>query len=447
MSKEEVFDNDLAIRKHIEQELGKEIPAKEKVIILGREELSTELNACYLNIISLLRKYCDVPENYYKIIALWIIGTYTHDSFETFPLLFINAAKGSGKSRLVKLIIALSKNGKIVLDLKEAPLFRTAKGSTLALDEFENLGSKENSTIRTLLNACYKKGSTVERLKKASANGEEKFVIESFDLYTAIVIANIWGMEEVLADRCLQVFLDKSDKKSITKLIEDFQSNFEVKHVKRTLESIQCSLCSVVTENNIAKGWNNYIISKYSTATLTTLYTYTTLTTLTTLDTEKPMYSGVVSFSDKVWEMIDKTEIDGRNLELLFPIFIIARAINQEIFEEILAVSATIIRDRKNEEFVESKDISLIDFVSGKSVLGNVWLSVNDLTKEFRQFVSSEEEETKWMNSKWFGRALKRNKLIADKRRKGRGIEVLLDVEKAKSKLKMFKEDVTEQPK
>ena len=46
-----------------------------------------------------------------------------------------------------------------------------------------------------------------------------------------------------------------------------------------------------------------------------------------------------------------------------------------------------------------------------------------------------EEQDDKWLNEKWLGRALKRLKLIVDKRRLGSGIEVTLDIKKAKQKV------------
>jgi hypothetical protein len=62
--------------------------------------------------------------------------------------------------------------------------------------------------------------------------------------------------------------------------------------------------------------------------------------------------------------------------------------------------------------------------------------SVKELVNQFRQF---SDENSDWLNAKWFGRALKRLNLIVDKRRKGHGIEVSLDIPKAKNKSLMFK--------
>jgi len=76
-----------------------------------------------------------------------------HSQFMTFPILFINAMRGSGKSRFLNLSSNLANQGIYVhSNLTEAVAFRT-KGS-LFIDEFESLGSKEKQTLRELLKFC-----------------------------------------------------------------------------------------------------------------------------------------------------------------------------------------------------------------------------------------------------------------------------------------------------
>jgi hypothetical protein len=399
-------------------------------------DLKLELGKVYESIIEQLNKYTDLPKEAYSIIPLWIIGTYFHSSFETFPLLFFNATKGSGKSRLCKLCSSMAKNGKIVIDMKEAVLFRTAKNHTLVIDEFEGVGSKDNMTLRTLINASYKKGVAVERMKKVqSKEGKgEEHVVERFDLYTPVIMANIWGMEDVLADRCIQIVIDKSDKQIITKLIEDFENNPEILKIKSSLNNISVVWCSVVTEKNIAKAWNSYVLERYR-DTLTTLYTYTTQTTQTTLSQE----------DFDTFRQIDETKIDGRNLELFFPLFMMARLINEDVFKNFLKIAKDKVSEKKHEEYAESKDVTLVDFISKKDIWLGSWKSIHDITVEFKATTSEDPEGEKWLNDKWFGRALKRMKLISRKRRVGKGIEVMLDITKAKEQLRRYKEIIEEE--
>ena len=135
------------------------------------EELLT-LKLIYERIIIVLKRYCDLKDEYYSLIALWIMGTYCHKEFPTFPYLFFNAMKGSGKSRLLKLIIHLSNNGRLINNMSEAVLFRTASMRTFGIDEFEHVGNKEKASLRELLNSAYKKGTVVERAVKIKTKEE-----------------------------------------------------------------------------------------------------------------------------------------------------------------------------------------------------------------------------------------------------------------------------------
>jgi hypothetical protein len=402
------------------------------------DEALVELRKCYDEIVFIIRRYIDMPEQYYHLIALWVLGTYVHDEFETFPLLFINAVKGSGKSRLLKIISALSRNGKIVLDLKEAVLFRTAKGNTILIDEFEGVAKKESGTLRTLINAAYKKGATVERMKKTLINGKEEHIVERFDLYTPVVMANIWGAEEVLQDRCITVILEKSNDSSRIKLIEDFDKSTLISALKVRLTQFSVVWCSVVTKKNTIEAWNNYIISKYPSCqneqiTPEYIYTYNTLN-----------YTKLHLDYNEMFNKIDETKIDGRNLELFFPLFFIAEALGEKAFNRTLQLSTNIVSEKKSEEYAESKDISLLDFISKSHEWRGMFKSVHDIAKEFKMVAVEDPEEEKWLNAHWVGRSLKRNKLVLKKRRLTRGVQVMIDIDKAGELLKRFREVIEE---
>ena len=78
---------------------------------LTEEDVKRLTVKVYEDIISLLSEWVDIPEDYKKIIAIWICGTYLHKKFSTFPYLFFNAMRGSGKTRLLKIISWLQYNG------------------------------------------------------------------------------------------------------------------------------------------------------------------------------------------------------------------------------------------------------------------------------------------------------------------------------------------------
>jgi hypothetical protein len=377
----------------------------------------------------ILRKYLDLNEEYYSIIALWIVGTYYHNEFISYPYLFFNAMRGSGKSRALKIISSLSKDGMYSMSPTESVLFRT-KG-TLCLDEIESIAGKDKQSIREVLNASYKKGVTVMRMKrKKTAAGEEQ-VVEKFEPYRPLCMANIWGMEEVLGDRSITLILEKSNDKSKTSLLEIWEQEEEYQNALKMLKSlIQCSLCSVVTDKNIYKEYNVYISCTY-----TNIHTYTNYTNYTTPTiTEELKDIELTSFFNK----LNESGITGRNLELFFPLILLAFIIDKDILlKRIIETAKNITAERKHEEEVESYDVLVYEFVSRfDSVLNH--LSVKDLTANFR---SSYELSEDWLNAKWFGRSLKRLGLIVNKRRVGQGIEVLLNSNKAKEKLKIFQKE------
>lgn len=411
---------------------GQPVEIDKEALELAKEK--EKLEGTFKDIKKILSDYLDIAESQKTIIALWIIGTHIHKEFETYPYLFLNAMRGSGKTRTLKIITALSKDGQLLASLTEAVLFRTT--GMLAIDEFESLGSKDKQALRELLNASYKKGVKIIRMrKKKSIDGEEQ-VAEQFEPYRPITMANIWGIEEVLGDRCISLILEKSDKEYYTKMIEDFTQNPTINKVKTDCTNFWCSLCSVVMKKNIISTWNNYIKNKYV-STLSTLTTLTTDTTLNTFEEEKEQDYGILDISSEdlsFCNRIDATGLDGRHLELYFPLFLIAKAINEDIFEETLTIAKNMVHERKMDEVTESKDVLIYKLV--KNCDGVKFYKISELTSHFKLMMG--EGEADWLNSKWVGRALKRLNLVVDRRRTSDGIEVTLNITKAEEKLKMF---------
>ncbi len=99
----------------------------------------------YDKIIEFYKRYTDLKEEYYHIIAIWLIGTYVHKQFNTYPFLFFNAMRGSGKTRTIKITSYIQKggDGTVLNNPSESVIFRTAEKQGLVFDEFEHIGSKD----------------------------------------------------------------------------------------------------------------------------------------------------------------------------------------------------------------------------------------------------------------------------------------------------------------
>jgi len=286
----------------------------------------------------------------------------------------------------------------------------------LAIDEFEGVSRKGGENLRELLNSAYKRGAKVKRMKQQKTDQGTEMVVEEFDVYRPIVLANIWGMENVLGDRCISLILERSSKKEITNLVEIFR---EEDIVKETIEILKrCSLCTCSFSVETYKEWNNYVKNNN---TNNTYYT----NNINNINNIIPFLA---------FKSIKSMELNGRELELSFPLCLLANEISPDILKETTLTLKDIFVAKKADELNENIDISLYDFVSQHTETG--FVSMNEIVSGFKEFLQSNDE---WINNKWMGRALKRLNLRKEDRRLGRGVSVILDIEKAQEKIKIFK--------
>ncbi|HUU88279.1 MAG TPA: hypothetical protein VMX17_11065 [Candidatus Glassbacteria bacterium] len=401
-------------KKEISEEEFKKLAQADVDIEGEREENKEKLLTAYRNIIDILKEYLDLREDYYNIIALWIIGTYFHKNFPSYPYLYFNAMKGSGKTRTINLITCLSKDGSVQNSMTEAVLFRT--GGTLAIDEFEGVSKKGSENLRELLNSAYKKGVKVKRMRQKKTDEGIRMEVEEFEVYRPIVLANIWGMENVLSDRCISVILEKSSRKEIINLIEIFGEELIVKETTQLLDLV--SLVSMSFHLERYSEWNNFI-KRNNTNTI-----YHTNNINNTNNTQ-------------AFKAINSMDLNGRELELSLPLCLIANEISDDsgdLLKETTLTLKTIFSQKKQEDLTENYDVSLYDFVSQYEKIE--WISMTQICNDFKEFLDTKDE---WINNKWLGRALKRLVLIKESKRLGRGRYVILDKEKAIEKIKMFK--------
>jgi hypothetical protein len=406
----------------------KEFTKKDMNFIMGENGLKRY----YKKINSILKYYMDLDKEYYSLVSCWILGTYFHKQFPSYPYLFFNAMKGSGKTRMLKIISNLAKNGKLVGSMTPAVLFRTAKLRTLCLDEIEGINAKGNENLKLLLNSAYKRGLSVERMsKRKTADGEEQ-VVEEFEVFCPIVMANIWGLGNVLADRSVSLILERSSKASITKLIENFEEEIEFKTTKGGMERL--------TENlkddqglfsHIFSKWNVYhknVVSKVS------IVSNVNIVNIVNNKGKADNIDNIDNFTT-LFDNIDKVNLSGRDLELFLPLFIIADMIDPEILKELLKTSKTIVKLRKERDQEENLDVKIYEFVAQSNYVG--YIETAQVVKDLREYYGEEES---WINSRGISRALNRLKLILNRRSTGKKRQVKLNIEKAQEKLLIFKE-------
>lgn len=391
------------------------------------ENLSDRIKEWYELIQSIFDTYMDMEKTDKKILGLWSIAANFKDSFHTFPFIFLNASKGSGKTRLLKILENVINHAKATPNLTEASLIRLPsqqKLNCLLIDEAERMNFREKATLRELLNQAYKKGGVVLRVEE----GKEKTrVVKEFPVFLGICIANIWGLESVLEDRCLTIILKKSNVPNITKIPEMFQfdERFGLTRSISLVYSVYVeSLISMVSEYLFkALLYYYHTLSSYS-----TLHTHTTYTTLIDQPLLKKEFLTMPTNVDIIFEHIKKSTLVGRDLELWLPLIITSALISEKFMIEVIEIAENKCLEKHEFEIMEDRDTIFASFL-GYYVKANgceMMIPVKDMKINFEKI----EGEKYWLSTQWIGRCLRRIGIIKNKRRIAKGVEIEINDKK-----------------
>jgi len=416
-----------------------------------KEEDIMTLKDCYDYLLKVLKEYVDMDEVYHPIVVTWIMGTYYHDAMITYPYLYLNATKAGGKTRFMRLGSFVAKNGDISITPSSASLFRQAQmGYSFFFDELEQITRKENTNLRLLLNAAYKRGMTVNRARKVTIDGVETYNIEKFEVFTPIAMANIWGLENVLQDRCITIRMDKSTNPCIVRKAELWEYDEKLHRTKKVLAQIAneffaineknsvVSVCMYTPKNIISEFllfWNK-LLRNYTTTYTTTNYTnYTTNENKPTIEdlikntdwleeNGTDLTNEYLQLSRKIWD----SNVGGRDLELFLPLIMMGHMIDDSVEQELINAMGQIVSEKKQDDVEENQDNMLLSFLIDADRTIS-WYRVQDLASTFK--LVCEED---WITAKWVGKALKRLRIIKFKRRRSHGIEVQINWKKVEMK-------------
>jgi len=338
----------------------------------------------YFKVKKAWQTFLEFPEpRVYKFITLWSIGTYFFHLFESYPYILLYGLKRTGKTRTLTVASLICFNAIFSNSISTSSLFRLIQSGrcTLLLDEAENLAIKERvQELRNLLLAGYKRGAKVWRTEKTRG---ERLVPEQFEVYSPKMLANIQGFEDVLADRGITIIMKRSRNREIT--------DREPKETDKSWQEIRDSL-----------------------------------------------YTLYLQFASEVSDVCGVCEVEGANvsereLELWRPIFALAKFFDKYVPEEKLVgemaeMASLEAKEKQTENVTETPELLLVQALI-KIVEREGFYKVKDIVSALADMF---EDEQKWLNTKWCGRALKRLGLVEDKRRVGSGVEVYLKPEKVK---------------
>lgn len=153
-------------------------------------------------------------------IALWMIGTHCFQSFDAFAYVVITSkTKRSGKTRLSEIMSFASSNPMNFSAMTPSTLFRVINPDpkryysesnpfippTVVFDEAESLSSEAAGTMRSVLNAGYRKGQTVPRTV-----GQD---VIQFKVYCPKIFILIGDVFDTLRDRSIVISMMRGEAK------------------------------------------------------------------------------------------------------------------------------------------------------------------------------------------------------------------------------------------
>jgi hypothetical protein len=156
------------------------------------------------NIEAYLRSYLSFPNDQpFLPLTLFVLLEHCWDEcFDEVPYLLISAAtQGSGKTRVLELLLFLAGGERAILldgDITRAALYTEIETMqrVILIDEAEKLQST-SSPFRPILNSGYRRGATV--LRKIGGENEE------FSIFCPKVMAQIGDVYSSLRDRCITI--------------------------------------------------------------------------------------------------------------------------------------------------------------------------------------------------------------------------------------------------
>lgn len=177
--------------------------SKGVVLLSGEPVPYGTQNALLVQLETFIARYCDLPEFWVKLAALYTMMSWVFDRFTAVPYLRFLGEPQTGKSRCLQVVghvcyKAIMAGGSTTA----SPLFRLLEiyGGTFVFDEADFKHSEAWSEIIKILNCGYMKGVPVLRSEKVGDSYEPR----AFDVFGPKVIANRRRFEDgALESRCL----------------------------------------------------------------------------------------------------------------------------------------------------------------------------------------------------------------------------------------------------
>lgn len=262
--------------------------------------------------------------------------------------------------------------------------------------------------------------------------------VEEFDVFLAVALANIWGLDDVLTDRTIPLILEKSDDPLITKIPEYFVWDDRIAKISKTLlESVSVvSVVSVMGVENRIENLQKMLFLQFLNARKEQLTQHTPPPQLTQpAQPAQEQDIDTLIFLDKIK---GEPRLFGRNFELWLPLLITAHLIGSKVLDDAIALACESVETRNIEDSVSDIDVTFSAFLLNYSkdegnYTPNSFLRLKNIASEFSAAEGLTDKNGKsWFNSEKASSYLKRMGLRTKSKRDRTGALVKINRDKLK---------------
>lgn len=205
--------------------------------LFGKPKI-VSIKECFQDSYKKNKDYMDYPEDIIHVsIACDIESSYYLPLFEAKGRGFINAEKGSGKTKQSTLYQLQMFNPVMSSDMTGASMFRAIESTScsIIIDDFDLLDEEKKQMNTQIIRAGYKQGQ-----KSIRAGEDKNRTPSSFNIFSSMIINNVGGLDEITQDRCNTYYLIKStDKRKSNKKLNVKDKNWQVERDKRYYSALQ----------------------------------------------------------------------------------------------------------------------------------------------------------------------------------------------------------------
>jgi len=172
------------------------------------------------------KDYLQANEEYLQLMTLWVIATHGPQYAKYAPILAVTSpTKGCGKSTALELVNCIADNSVFKSNITTAGIYRLLGNGpcTLIIDEADTYLDGNTQMVGVLNNLFTNNKSGVVR-----CNTDSGFKIEIFDQFGFVAVGKIGSLPPTIADRSINVVLQKSRYSSNLKKFKGKNENSDI---------------------------------------------------------------------------------------------------------------------------------------------------------------------------------------------------------------------------